>query len=128
MHSATKNFPSKSGLPDIGRPHLQQYVDSHFSASVQTGSMIRKRAIVRGRVQGVGFRWSARAQADRLGVTGFARNLPDGTVEVEAEGSEAAVEQMLHWLHHGPRLAEVHALEVTEVPVQGSAAFDISAG
>ena len=77
--------------------------------------MIRKRVIVRGEVQGVGFRWSARAEAERLGVAGYARNLPDGTVQAEIEGSEPAVQRMLEWLRHGPRHARVDALEVTDV-------------
>jgi acylphosphatase len=77
--------------------------------------MIRKRVIVRGQVQGVGFRWSAQAEADRLGVAGYARNLPDGTVQAEIEGPEQAVQRMLEWLHHGPRHARVEALDVTDV-------------
>jgi acylphosphatase len=77
--------------------------------------MIRKRVIVRGRVQGVGFRWSAQAQAERLGVAGYARNLPDGTVQAELEGTEDAVRRMLDWLHHGPPYAEVDGIEVTDL-------------
>ena len=88
--------------------------------------MVRKRVIVRGEVQGVGFRWNARAEAARLGVTGYARNLRDGTVEAEVEGSDAAVARMLDWLRHGPRFAQVDALDVTDVAPEGSTAFDIS--
>jgi acylphosphatase len=77
--------------------------------------MVRKRVIVRGQVQGVGFRWSAQAEAERLGVAGYARNLPDGTVQAEIEGPEPAVERMLDWLHHGPRHARVEGIDVTDV-------------
>ncbi|MHA6670179.1 acylphosphatase [Homoserinimonas sp. A447] len=76
--------------------------------------MIRKRVIVRGRVQGVGFRWSAQAEAEQLGVAGYARNLPDGTVQAELEGPADAVQRMLDWLHHGPPYAQVEAVDVTD--------------
>lgn len=79
--------------------------------------MIRKRVIVHGRVQGVGFRWSTQAEAERLGVAGYARNLPDGTVQAELEGPEDSVRRMLDWLHHGPRHARVESLDVTDLEV-----------
>jgi acylphosphatase len=85
--------------------------------------MIRKHAVVRGQVQGVGFRWSAQTEAERLGLAGYARNLADGTVEAELEGSEAAVQRMLDWLHHGPRHARVEAVEVTDVDPTGDPRF-----
>ena len=85
--------------------------------------MIRKRVTVRGQVQGVGFRWSAQAEAERLGLAGYARNLADGTVQAELEGSEAAVQRMLEWLHHGPRHARVEAVEVTDVDPTGERRF-----
>jgi len=86
---------------------------------------IRRRAIVSGVVQGVGFRWSARSVAQRLGVTGFARNLADDTVEVEAEGDATAVDEFLAWLHVGPPSAAVSGVDVTVVEPTGSAAFDV---
>lgn len=60
--------------------------------------MKRVRAVATGRVQGVGFRYSTRAEALRLGLTGFARNAPDGSVHVEAEGAPDAVDELLEWL------------------------------
>jgi acylphosphatase len=84
---------------------------------VQTGKVICKRVIVRGRVQGVGFRWAAQAEAERLGVAGYARNLPDGTVQAELEGAEETVQRMLDWLHHGPESAEVDSVDVTDLDV-----------
>jgi acylphosphatase len=69
------------------------------------------RFLVRGVVQGVFFRASTRAQAQRLGVRGHAVNLPDGRVEVLAIGPADAVEQLAQWLQHGPAHARVDAVE-----------------
>jgi acylphosphatase len=80
---------------------------------------IRRRAVVRGVVQGVGFRASTREQARGLGVSGVARNLLDGTVEVEAEGDASDVEALLAWLREGPAWSRVESVEVSELPVSG---------
>jgi acylphosphatase len=80
-------------------------------------SDIRIRAIVQGRVQGVFYRDSCRAQARRLGVRGWVRNRPDGTVEVVAEGSRDRVDQLLTWCRQGPPRATVTGISLTdEVP------------
>lgn len=73
------------------------------------------RAVVRGRVQGVGFRFATVEEARRRGVTGWVRNLPAGRVEVLAQGSESAVESLVAWLAAGPRLASVMDVEVAPV-------------
>jgi acylphosphatase len=86
---------------------------------------VRRRVRVSGVVQGVGFRWSTRAEAERLGVAGVVRNLPDGTVEAEVEGAPDAVERMLEWLAHGPAAATVTGCEVAELPPTGEAGFRI---
>jgi len=83
---------------------------------------IRRRAVVSGVVQGVGFRASTREQARTLGVSGVARNLLDGTVEVEAEGDRDDVEALLAWLRQGPPWSRVERVDVTELPVTGDAA------
>jgi len=75
---------------------------------------VARRCVVRGRVQGVWFRASARREAERLGVTGQASNLADGTVEVIACGDEAAVAALIEWLGRGPPRAEVTGVEVTD--------------
>jgi acylphosphatase len=93
--------------------------------SVGEQAVVRRRAIVSGEVQGVGFRANARAEARRLGLGGFARNRPDNTVEVEIEGPDAAVSAMVRWLRRGPRWASVDSVTVTEVEPRGSAGFDI---
>jgi len=68
---------------------------------------VRVRLIIEGRVQGVWFRDSTRRVAKSLGVTGWVRNLPDGTVEAVAEGEEEKVKKMVEWCHQGPPHARV---------------------
>jgi acylphosphatase len=73
--------------------------------------MSAKRLIVRGRVQGVGFRAWAVRQAEELGLDGWIRNLPDGTVETLIAGDTPAVEEMARLCRRGPRLAEVVSID-----------------
>lgn len=73
--------------------------------------LICRRCRISGRVQGVWYRASTQRQARRLGVTGYARNLPDGQVEVLACGRPEAVERLLVWCRRGPELAQVTAVE-----------------
>ncbi len=72
----------------------------------------RLRLIVSGRVQGVGFRFSAQDEAMDLALTGWARNLPGGEVEIVAEGRRDRLWMLAAWAHRGPRLA--HVIEVRE--------------
>jgi len=65
------------------------------------------RCLVAGRVQGVFFRAATREQAQRLGLTGYARNLADGRVEVLACGEPGLVSQLREWLRNGPPMADV---------------------
>lgn len=83
------------------------------------------RAIVEGRVQGVSFRDNTRRQAHHLNITGHARNLPDGRVEVLACGTESAVNQLVDWLHKGPPAARVSRVSVSEEDQQPPASFNI---
>ncbi len=87
--------------------------------------MLRRRVVVHGAVQGVGFRYSARLEADRRGVAGWIRNLPDGAVEAEIEGDEAAVQAMLDWLATGPRGAGVERIEVADAEPLGEPGFRV---
>jgi acylphosphatase len=81
---------------------------------------------VSGRVQGVGFRISAQWEARRIGVTGWVRNLPDGRVEVHAQGIASRVEEFRDWLDRGPRAARVTAVQVYPVdPDPTSTTFDV---
>ncbi len=68
--------------------------------------------MVSGQVQGVGYRAFARKHALELGLAGYAENLPDGRVEVVAEGPEDALEHLLHFLRQGPRLSRVEDVDV----------------
>lgn len=78
---------------------------------------ICKKCNVRGRVQGVFFRASAAEVAGRLGLTGHALNLPDGSVEVLACGPPDSVAEFCQWLKHGPRSAIVERLDCAQVTV-----------
>lgn len=75
----------------------------------------RWRLLVAGRVQGVFYRASAQARAEELGVTGYARNLADGRVEVLAEGDEQALVQLLDWCWDGPPKASVQHIDVEKM-------------
>ena len=89
--------------------------------------MSRRRWIVRGRVQGVGFRWFVWREAERLGLGGFARNLRDGTVEVVSQGADDVLDQLEQALRRGPSSAGVDAVDRLEVPadLQVSNSFEI---
>lgn len=80
--------------------------------------MSLRRWIIRGRVQGVGFRWFVGREAERLGLGGFARNLADGSVEVVSQGPEAALDALERSLSRGPTAARVDAVDRLQVPVE----------
>lgn len=82
--------------------------------------VVRKRFLVTGRVQGVGFRWFTRAHAERLDLVGYVCNLPDGSVLCEAQGSCAAVAELGELLHAGPPGASVQRVTVTDLAVDGA--------
>ena len=67
---------------------------------------------IEGRVQGVFFRASTMDKARELGLTGWVRNNPDGSVEVVAEGPKEVVEELVAWSHHGPRHAVVESVRI----------------
>lgn len=83
------------------------------------------RFLVGGRVQGVCFRAGTREQALALGLTGHAKNLPDGRVEVLAAGEAAALDALERWLRRGPPAARVDAVERTALPEQSPTGFRI---
>jgi acylphosphatase len=87
---------------------------------------IARRFIVRGRVQGVGFRFFAIRAAQRLGVVGRVRNLADGTVEALAEGTREAVSEFRAELWHGPAYAQVTAVDEADIKPTGRfKSFDV---
>ena len=86
--------------------------------------MVRRRVLVHGRVQGVGFRYTLARAAESRRVAGFARNLADGTVEAAFEGEPDAVDSLVRLAHEGPRGAEVERVEVFEEEPQGLSRFE----
>jgi acylphosphatase len=87
--------------------------------------MASYRYIVRGRVQGVGYRYFVMREAAALGVSGFARNLPDGTVEVIAEAADDVLELFEDRLRQGPSFASVKGLDRSEAAARGDQGFHI---
>ncbi len=87
--------------------------------------MIRRHVTVRGVVQGVVFRDSCRRQAEELGVSGWVRNRPDGSVEAVFEGEGEAVEAMCDWCRSGPPAARVTDVEITPQPPEQETGFTV---
>lgn len=75
-------------------------------------SKVRAELKIQGRVQGVFYRQSTKDTADRLGLTGWARNCPDGSVEAIFEGDQSAVNQAIEWCKQGPPAARVSNVSV----------------
>lgn len=75
--------------------------------------MVRARLLISGTVQGVGYRWSCRREAQGLGLAGWVRNLPDGRVEALVQGTREQVERMIKWCYRGPEEARVADIAVS---------------
>ena len=91
-------------------------------------AMARIVALVEGRVQGVGFRFFVRDRAHSLGLSGTVRNLPGGSVRVEAEGSRESLEALIQELNQGPPAARVERVGVEWHEPRGAGGFLIEAG
>jgi acylphosphatase len=88
--------------------------------------VIRRRVVVHGFVQGVGFRLATAREAESRGVAGWVRNRPDGTVEAVFEGEPDAVEALVRWCGRGPRGAEVDRVDATtDEPPEGLRGFTV---
>ena len=88
--------------------------------------LTRKHVFVTGKVQGVGFRWSARSHASELGLTGWVRNLPDRRVELSFQGEQRAVNEMEDWCRTGSSRFRVTDISVSEVtPLEDEIGFEI---
>lgn len=85
------------------------------------------RYLVSGRVQGVGFRWFVRQTAEEAGLTGYARNLRDGRVEVVGQGNEAGLSMLESLLRDGPPLSRVEHVEKSDIDLEAGTfkSFDI---
>ncbi len=82
-------------------------------------AMVCAHLLIRGDVQGVFYRASARDQALQLGVKGWVRNLPGGEVEAQVEGPQGPVDDFIAWCRRGPSAAEVDDVEVSQLPYKG---------
>ena len=82
-------------------------------------------ALVRGRVQGVGFRYSALHEAERLRIKGWVKNSRDGNVEVWAEGAPETLERFLEWLQNGPRFSRVESVRKENMEPKGYRNFNV---
>jgi acylphosphatase len=87
--------------------------------------VVRYRLQISGRVQGVFFRDTCRRMAERHGVSGWVRNLPDGTVEAVFEGAAEDVRHLVDWSHQGPSAAVVRDVRVQAEPPEGISGFQI---
>lgn len=79
---------------------------------------------ITGKVQGVYYRASAKQKADELGIKGFVRNQPDGSVYIEAEASPEVLEKFVQWCHQGSERAVVQQVETTSAPLQNFVEFE----
>lgn len=77
-----------------------------------------------GRVQGVGFRFYTKKKASELGLKGSVQNKADGSVYIEVEGQEEAVEQFIIWCNNGPQWARVSKVQMQEIPGMGYESFN----
>lgn len=88
-------------------------------------SYVRKKVIVYGYVQGVGFRYFAKMNAQRFNVTGYVENLYDGTVLMEVEGKDYVVDAYLKTISKGNRYIDVDRMDVKNIPLQEDRSFQI---
>jgi acylphosphatase len=88
-------------------------------------STTARRVRIEGRVQGVFFRDSCRAEAERRGVTGWVTNEPDGSVSAHLEGDPSAVAEVVAWCHEGPRHAQVERVQESEASTEGLTGFEV---
>lgn len=87
--------------------------------------MVRRRILVRGAVQGVGFRVSLARAARTRGAAGWVRNRPDGTLEAVLEGPDEAVASLVRWCGDGPRGARIDGVDVRDEAPEGEQGFEI---
>jgi acylphosphatase len=87
--------------------------------------VIRRRVVIAGRVQGVGYRVSCARAAQAAGLASSVRNLPDDRVEAVFEGPSDAVEDLVAWCRRGPNAARVRAVTISEEPLTGVTGFQI---
>ncbi len=87
--------------------------------------MIHKNIQIFGRVQGVGFRYSARLAARNYGIKGYVRNMSDGSVYLEAEGPEKNITEFVRWCREGPDFAYIDHINVTNGSLKNYESFEV---
>jgi len=92
---------------------------------MEPSEIAHKNIRITGRVQGVGFRYAARNEATALGIKGFVRNLPNGDVYMEAEGTLTQLEDYVSWCHEGPVRAVIRNVDVYDGDVMNFEGFKI---
>jgi acylphosphatase len=92
---------------------------------VTGAELTHRKIIVAGIVQGVGFRYSCKRMAQALGVKGFVRNMNDGNVYIEAEGTELQITQFISWCRQGPSHARVTDVIISEGELKSFKFFDV---
>ena len=85
----------------------------------------RVHIVISGRVQGVGYRYFALNSANELGLAGWVRNRPDGSVEIEAEGSQAPLDSFVLRLHQGPKWSSVENVAVSQIEPKNEKKFEV---
>lgn len=90
-----------------------------------SGKNVRKKVLVYGYIQGVGFRYFAKMNAQRFGVTGYVENLYDGSVLLEAEGKDYVVEAFLEAIGKGNQYIDVERMEVKDIPLKEDRSFQV---
>ncbi len=93
---------------------------------MKMSSILHREIHIKGQVQGVGFRYSCLRIAKSLGVKGFVRNEPDGSVYIEAEGTEIQLKSFIDWCRQGPRYAMIENVLVNEGVIKGFSQFSIN--
>ncbi len=87
--------------------------------------MIHKNILIKGYVQGVGFRYAARNFARQIGIKGYVKNLPNGDVYIEAEGNEKQMDDLIKWCHIGPPRAHINSVITENSDFKGYSDFNI---
>ena len=87
--------------------------------------MKHKNIQIFGRVQGVGFRYSARFAARNFGIKGYVRNMPDGSVYIEAEGQEKNISEFINWCREGTGSAYIEHINIEDAELKNFKFFDV---
>jgi acylphosphatase len=115
----------KSLFPNDLSPRGSDNRNVPKTSTPKTGEKIARRFVVRGRVQGVGYRYFVQKWANSLGIRGYARNLDDGNVEVYAIGTPEQLSNLRGYLLKGPRMSDVRGIDEKEAPIEKWSAFEI---